>query len=337
MREYVNDANGVVCTIDYDYRGWGGYELGWHLKDHLGSTVAVVAQPVLSVPPEVPLKPGQRILWTGSYESFGRPDSNVPVCPGAWENPIQFTGYYSDGDVFEHYYAQARYYDPYTGRFLSRDPADFEYDKSPIAINRYPYAGNNPIRFVDPNGKFFWSWFLGLNPLSIFLDAMTGMVIGGVASLFNENIDFGEGLMSGFLAGLVTGATNQIMLLTGGFSSSLFSLQEFSWNSFSNYSSIIMNSLQNCNLTMRNPSFSGLEGALPMFIHHGIAGLGLSAAGNVFGMFANTANPGWGAFWTGFQISFDVVGFALQYDDFTQHFFQLYEPKYESPIHKLGE
>ncbi len=41
-REYVNDANGVVCTIDYDYRNWGSYELDRHLKDHLGSTLAVV-------------------------------------------------------------------------------------------------------------------------------------------------------------------------------------------------------------------------------------------------------------------------------------------------------
>ncbi|MCK4593041.1 hypothetical protein KAU45_00975 [bacterium] len=40
-REYVNDANGVVCTIDYDYRDRGSYELGWHLKDHLGSTRVV--------------------------------------------------------------------------------------------------------------------------------------------------------------------------------------------------------------------------------------------------------------------------------------------------------
>jgi hypothetical protein len=70
-REYVNDSNGVVCTIDYDYRDWGGYELGWHLRDHLGSTVAVVAKPVVSVPPGNPQRVGQQILWTGKYESFG--------------------------------------------------------------------------------------------------------------------------------------------------------------------------------------------------------------------------------------------------------------------------
>ena len=43
------------------------------------------------------------------------------------------------------YYAHHRYYDPSLGRFISPDPAkDGE--------NWYVYAGNNPLRFVDPTG-----------------------------------------------------------------------------------------------------------------------------------------------------------------------------------------
>jgi hypothetical protein len=67
----------------------------------LGSTYAVLAEPVLNVPYGDPLKVGQQILWTGHYEAFGRPDSLRPVCPGFFPNPIQYTGYYSDGDIFE--------------------------------------------------------------------------------------------------------------------------------------------------------------------------------------------------------------------------------------------
>ena len=90
-----------MTTIDYDHRDWGSVELGWHLRDHLGSTYAVLAEPVLTVPQGDPLKVGQQLLWTGHYEAFGRPDSLHPVCPGSFSNPIQYTGYYSDGDILD--------------------------------------------------------------------------------------------------------------------------------------------------------------------------------------------------------------------------------------------
>ncbi len=54
---------------------------------------------MLNVPYGDPLKVGQQLLWTGHYEAFGRPDSLRPVCPGSFSNPIQYTGYYSDGDI----------------------------------------------------------------------------------------------------------------------------------------------------------------------------------------------------------------------------------------------
>ena len=49
-------------------------------------------------------------------------------------------------------YANARYLDPDTGRFLSFDP--FEgYDEKPISLHRYMYAYQNPVRYTDPTGK----------------------------------------------------------------------------------------------------------------------------------------------------------------------------------------
>lgn len=43
-------------------------------------------------------------------------------------------------------YLRARYYDPGTGQFLTRDPAE--------ALTRepYAYAGDNPLSFTDPSG-----------------------------------------------------------------------------------------------------------------------------------------------------------------------------------------
>jgi RHS repeat-associated protein len=49
-------------------------------------------------------------------------------------------------------YANARYLDPNTSRFLSFDP--FEgYDNKPISLHRYLYAYQNPGRYVDKDGE----------------------------------------------------------------------------------------------------------------------------------------------------------------------------------------
>jgi RHS repeat-associated protein len=48
----------------------------------------------------------------------------------------------------------ARYYAPVQGRFLSPDPVISKAAiRSPQLWNRYAYVGNNPIRFVDPDGR----------------------------------------------------------------------------------------------------------------------------------------------------------------------------------------
>ncbi|MBU7016411.1 MAG: RHS repeat-associated core domain-containing protein [Theionarchaea archaeon] len=49
------------------------------------------------------------------------------------------------------YYYGARYYDPDTGRFLTRDPLIGERD-SPQTLNRYVYCLNSPLKYVDPTG-----------------------------------------------------------------------------------------------------------------------------------------------------------------------------------------
>jgi RHS repeat-associated protein len=45
----------------------------------------------------------------------------------------------------------ARYYNPATGSFLSRDPKDGNrFD--PASLHKYLYAGGNPVMFYDPTG-----------------------------------------------------------------------------------------------------------------------------------------------------------------------------------------
>jgi len=50
------------------------------------------------------------------------------------------------------YYLRARYYNPNTGRFMSRDPLDGQaFD--PKTLHKYLYAGGDPVNAMDPTGR----------------------------------------------------------------------------------------------------------------------------------------------------------------------------------------
>ncbi|MES2595714.1 MAG: RHS repeat-associated core domain-containing protein [Verrucomicrobiota bacterium] len=73
---------------------------------------------------------------------------------GALAGPIQqftFLGRHGVRTEFDLYQMGARYYDPVTARFLSRDPMPPR-TEDPESLNRYGYAAGNPLRYLDPNG-----------------------------------------------------------------------------------------------------------------------------------------------------------------------------------------
>jgi RHS repeat-associated protein len=49
-------------------------------------------------------------------------------------------------------YMHARFYNPQVGRFLTNDPINSANPGQPQSWNRYSYALNNPVKFVDPDG-----------------------------------------------------------------------------------------------------------------------------------------------------------------------------------------
>jgi RHS repeat-associated protein len=80
------------------------------------------------------------------YDIFGNPTLTIETAACS----IRYAGEYLDNETGL-YYLRARYYDPYTGRFISEDSYWGE-DTNPLSLNLYTYAYNNPVRFIDPTG-----------------------------------------------------------------------------------------------------------------------------------------------------------------------------------------
>ena len=132
-----------------------------------------------------------------SYDSWGRlrnPATQTEYTPGT--EPALFIGRGYTGHEHLPWFGlvnmNARLYDPLLGRFLSPDP----YVKNPFLTqdyNRYTYAMNNPLVYVDQDGE--WIQYL----------------IGGVVNWVSNGCQFTwEGLSyfgSGAVAGVITAAS----------------------------------------------------------------------------------------------------------------------------------
>ncbi len=66
-------------------------------------------------------------------------------------SPSYYSGEQYDPDLGL-YYLRARYYNPATGRFLSRDPEDGK-RWDPKSLHKYLYAGGDPVNGWDPTGR----------------------------------------------------------------------------------------------------------------------------------------------------------------------------------------
>ncbi|OQX56019.1 MAG: hypothetical protein B5M53_03420 [Candidatus Cloacimonas sp. 4484_209] len=77
---------------------------------------------------------------------------------GTYSDNHKFTGKELDGSGL--YYFGARYYDRSLGRWLVPEPKSSPSDlrlNDPQSFNSYVYCTNNPLRYVDPDGRrVFW-------------------------------------------------------------------------------------------------------------------------------------------------------------------------------------
>jgi RHS repeat-associated protein len=95
------------------------------------------------------------VTATFQYDAFGA----VRASTGTATTAFGFTGQQADaGSGLT--YLRARYYDPSTGRFLTKDPLRGN-AAAPPTQHRYLYAGADPVNVVDPSGlsgEGPWTW-----------------------------------------------------------------------------------------------------------------------------------------------------------------------------------
>ncbi len=84
---------------------------------------------------------------TYEYDAFGNQISHTGTTP----NNYLYRGEQWDPDLGM-YYLRARYYNPLSGRFMSRDPwSGDQFD--PKTLHKYLYVGSDPANYTDPRGR----------------------------------------------------------------------------------------------------------------------------------------------------------------------------------------
>jgi RHS repeat-associated protein len=99
--------------------------------------------------------PGPSHLATGDYNYDSRSMLMTTAAICATREVSWWPSYYR-GEQYDQdlglYYLRARYYNPATGRFLSRDPLDGN-ALDPKTLHKYLYAGGDPVNAMDPTGR----------------------------------------------------------------------------------------------------------------------------------------------------------------------------------------
>lgn len=129
--------NPIAMITDYDKNG--SADILSMISDHLGSIRYLVDS-------------SQRVVEEINYSAYGetqikrRGNQNVSKAI----NGFYYTGREIEPETGEYYY-RARYYDPYSAKFLSEDPLGLHGGDD----NLYRYVNSAPLRVVDPEGLYF--------------------------------------------------------------------------------------------------------------------------------------------------------------------------------------
>ncbi len=169
-------------------------------KDHVGSTHVVTDDA------------GEVVART-IYRPFGEIDHTSSEGNDIFR--AKFGGQEFDGET-ELYYFDARYYDATIGRFITADSVMGSGFLQVDAFNRYAFAGNNPIRNIDPSGHSFL--------ITLIVGAVVGATVAMVTEVVHQGITNGwgniqvgkilgagiKGAISGVIAAATGGAASKV-------------------------------------------------------------------------------------------------------------------------------
>jgi len=82
------------------------------------------------------------------YIPFGEVFIDERAATSTWSTPYKFNAKELDEETGLYYYG-ARYYDPRTSVWISKDPLAEKYPN----VGSYVYCVNNPVKFIDPDGR----------------------------------------------------------------------------------------------------------------------------------------------------------------------------------------
>ncbi|MBM3248005.1 MAG: hypothetical protein FJZ10_01070 [Candidatus Omnitrophica bacterium] len=150
-------------------------QINYYHTDHLGSTNVITNEAGSQI----------ALYEYKPYGEFSRKEE-------ASADPTEyfFTGKKLDDETGLYFYG-ARYYNPTIGRFISPDTI-VQSPGNPQTLNRYSYAGNNPINNVDPSGH---SW-------KSFWKSLVGGIIGAVVGVLSGQPWLGFSAYNAFMAAM---------------------------------------------------------------------------------------------------------------------------------------
>lgn len=144
---WVQSYTPAGSSTDYVLRDQNGTPLGYEQNgteyafttDNIGSVTGVIDS-------------SGNLGATYTYDPYGNPTSTAGT--DASQNLIRYAGALYDSASSNYSTFGSRWYDPVTAFFTTQDTNNFL--DNPADGNRYAYAADNPVNYIDPTGQDIW-------------------------------------------------------------------------------------------------------------------------------------------------------------------------------------
>ena len=144
------------------------------------------------------------VITQYSYDAWG----NLLTETGSLtdENPYTYAGYRFDSQT-NLYYLNARYYNPETANFISRDTYSGELNNN-LSLNQYSYTTNNPTNVIDPNGHKGINIIITVSFMAAAINTLIVIAFGSIGAAVIQKIVAKRGAK--VLAGTITKAARKV-------------------------------------------------------------------------------------------------------------------------------